>query len=71
MAGPIALINQGDIVRLDGDTEELFVRVRADEMAQRKSAWKRPELTLPRGTMRIASQIVRPLEEGALWWPRD
>lgn len=69
--GPIALINEGDIVRLDGDTEELFVRVRADEMAQRKSAWKRPELTLPRGTMRIASQIVRPLEEGALWWPRD
>lgn len=69
--GPIALINEGDTVRLDGDTEELFVRVRADEMAQRKSAWKRPELTLPRGTMRIASQIVRPLEEGALWWPRD
>lgn len=69
--GPIALINEGDIVRLDGDTEELFVRVRAEEMAQRKSAWKRPELTLPRGTMRIASQIVRPLEEGALWWPRD
>ena len=69
--GPIALINEGDIVRLDGDTEELFVRVRAEEMAQRKSAWKRPELTLPRGTMRIASQIVRPLEEGALWWPKD
>ena len=69
--GPIALINEGDTVRLDGDTEELFVRVRAEEMAQRKSAWKRPELTLPRGTMRIASQIVRPLEEGALWWPRD
>jgi dihydroxy-acid dehydratase len=69
--GPIALINEGDIVRLDGDTEELFVRVSADEMAQRKSAWKRPELTLPRGPMRIASQIVRPLEEGALWWPRD
>ncbi len=68
--GPIALINEGDIIRLDGDAEELFVRVRAEEMAQRKSAWKRPELTLPRGTMRIASQIVRPLEEGALWWPK-
>tara|TARA_B100000212_G_scaffold342575_1_gene330756 strand:- start:1303 stop:3102 length:1800 start_codon:yes stop_codon:yes gene_type:complete len=68
--GPIALINEGDIIRLDGDAEELFVRVGAEEMAQRKSAWKRPELTLPRGTMRIASQIVRPLEEGALWWPK-
>jgi len=69
--GPIALIEEGDIVRLDGDTEELFVRVSADEMERRKKAWKRPELTLPRGTMRIATQIVRPLEEGALWWPRD
>ena len=69
--GPIALIEEGDTVRLDGNTEELFARIDAEEMTRRKGAWKRPELTLPRGPMRIASQIVRPLEEGALWWPRD
>ncbi len=68
--GPIALIEEGDVIRLDGDTEELFVRVSAEEMVRRKQAWKRPQIELPRGTMRIASQIVRPLEEGALWWPR-
>ena len=67
--GPIALIREGDIIRLDGKTESLFVRVGADEMAERKRQWTRPELQLPRGPMRIASQIVRPLEEGALWWP--
>jgi dihydroxy-acid dehydratase len=69
--GPIALIEEGDIIRLDGNDEVLIVRVAADEMAQRKSQWQRPELQLPRGPMRIASQIVRPLAEGALWWPRD
>ena len=68
--GAIALIEEGDIIRLDGNDELLFVRVDAEEMAQRKSQWQRPELQLPRGPLRIASQIVRPLEEGALWWPR-
>lgn len=69
--GPIALIEEGDIIRLDGNNELLFVQVDADEIAQRQSQWQRPALQLPRGPMRIASQIVRPLAEGALWWARD
>ena len=68
--GPIALIEEGDIVRLDGDEETLFVRVGADAMERRRKAWTRPEIDLPRGPMRIAAQVVRPLAEGALWWPR-
>jgi hypothetical protein len=40
-------------------------------MARRRERWQKPEITLPRGPLRIAAQIVRPLEEGALWWPRD
>ena len=68
--GPIALIEEGDIVRLDGDEQALFVRVGAEEMARRRQAWDRPEIELPRGPMRIAAQVVRPLTEGALWWPR-
>lgn len=69
--GPIALIEEGDIVSLDGDAETLFVRVPPEEIKRRASQWKRPNIELPRGPMRIAAQVVRPLEEGALWWPRD
>jgi dihydroxy-acid dehydratase len=66
--GPIALIEEGDIVRLDGDAESLIVRVGREEMLSRSEKWVRPEIDLPRGPMRIAAQIVRPLAEGAIWW---
>jgi dihydroxy-acid dehydratase len=69
--GPIALVEEGDIICLDGNSEQLFVRVAAKEMERRKSQWTRPQIQLPRGPMRIAAQVVRPLSEGALWWPRD
>ena len=69
--GPIALIEEGDVVSLDGDAETLFVRVSPEEMERRSSQWKRPRIELPRGPMRIAAQVVRPLEEGAIWWPHD
>jgi dihydroxy-acid dehydratase len=67
--GPIALIEEGDVIRLDGDEESLIVRVGSDEMSKRRGRWVKPEIELPRGPMRIAAQIVRPLEEGAIWWP--
>ena len=69
--GPIALIEEGDVIRLDGDEESLIVRVGADEMSKRRNRWVKPEIELPRGPMRIAAQIVRPLMEGAIWWPRN
>ena len=69
--GPIALIEEGDTIRLDGDEESLTVQVGMEEMQTRAERWVRPEIELPRGPMRMASQIVRPLEEGAIWWPRS
>ncbi len=69
--GPIALIEEGDVIRLDGDEESLVALVSPEEMKRRSENWIRPQIDLPRGPMRIAAQIVRPLEEGALWWPRD
>lgn len=68
--GPIALVKEGDIICLDGDAESLVVRIGAEEMKQRAESWVKPEIDLPRGPLRIAAQIVRPLEEGAIWWPR-
>ena len=68
--GPIALIEEGDRISLDGDAESLFVHVPESEMKRRAAAWQKPTLELPRGPMRIAAQIVRPLAEGAIWWPQ-
>ncbi|MEE2753049.1 MAG: dihydroxy-acid dehydratase [Candidatus Latescibacterota bacterium] len=68
--GTIALIEEGDVIRLDGDKESLIVRVGSEQMRQRSENWVKPNIQLPRGPLRIAAQIVRPLEEGAIWWPR-
>ena len=69
--GPIALIEDGDSISLDGDAQTLFLNVSRDELKARAERWIRPELELPRGPLRIATQIVRPLAEGAIWWGRD
>lgn len=69
--GPIALIEEGDRISLDGDAESLFVHVSPDLMKERAAAWKKPSIELPRGPMRIAAQIVRPLAEGAIWWSKE
>ena len=69
--GPIALIEEGDRITLDGDDESLFVHVPTEEMKRRADAWEKPTIELPRGPMRIAAQIVRPLAEGAIWWPHE
>ena len=69
--GPIALIEEGDGIRLDGDEELLIVSVGADEMQERAERWVKPEIVLPQGPMRIAAQIVQPLEKGAIWWSGD
>lgn len=69
--GPIALVEEGDVIALDGDAESLVVQVGREAMQERRGRWEVPELELPRGPMRMAAQIVRPLEEGAVWWLRE
>ena len=68
--GPIALIEEGDHISLDGDAESLFVHIPTEEMTRRAAAWEKPTIELPRGPMRIAAQVVRPLAEGAIWWTK-
>jgi len=69
--GPIALIEEGDTISLDGEEESLYVEVAPEEMEKRSQQWQPPAIDLPRGPLRIAAQIIRPLAEGAIWWPRE
>ena len=69
--GPIVVVEDGDVISLDGEAESLTVKVPPSVMEERAKKWTRPKIELPRGPLRIAAQIARPLEEGAIWWPRD
>ncbi|HEV2000759.1 MAG TPA: dihydroxy-acid dehydratase, partial [Xanthobacteraceae bacterium] len=44
IGGPIALLNDGDIIELDADKGTLSVKLSAAELDKRRAAWKsRPE----------------------------
>ncbi|MCL4133007.1 UNVERIFIED_CONTAM: hypothetical protein GTU68_063657 [Idotea baltica] len=49
--GPIALVENGDIVTLDAVNNTIDVDVSDDEMAKRKEAWQAPALKAKRGTL--------------------
>src|SRR5699024_5928457 len=44
VGGPIALLEEGDVVTIDSDTQEIKVDVSDDIMARRRANWKAPDL---------------------------
>ena len=44
MGGPLALVQNGDIIRLDGPARSLDLLVDADEMARRKASLAQPPI---------------------------
>lgn len=51
VGGPIALVRDGDMIRIDADKLSIDVEVSDDELAIRKEAWVAPPLKYTRGTM--------------------
>lgn len=49
LGGPIALIQDGDLIELDVAARKLHLHVSEAELARRKSAWKPPEAKFERG----------------------
>lgn len=64
--GPLALIQNGDIVTIDADRNELSVAVSDAEMSKRKNAWKMPPYKATRGTLYKYIKNVRNASEGCV-----
>lgn len=71
VGGPIALIEDGDNIRIDAQNKEINVAVSADAMALRRSAWKRPESTVRRGALAKYRNEVSSASEGAVTIPPE
>ena len=69
VGGPIALIQDGDIITLDATTGEISVNVTDEEFARRKTAWKPRETEYGSGAIWKYSQLVGPARYGALTNP--
>ncbi len=64
--GPIALVQDGDIVTLDADKKLLSVAVSDSELAKRRAVWIAPALKATRGTLYKYIKNVKNASEGCV-----
>jgi dihydroxy-acid dehydratase len=64
--GAIGLIQQGDIITIDADKNELSVAVSEQELAQRKAQWTAPAYKVTRGTLYKYIKNVSPASQGCV-----
>ncbi len=64
--GPIALVQDGDIIEINIETRQLHLHVSAETLEQRKKTWQPLIKEVPFGFMRRYQKYVRPACEGAI-----
>ncbi len=64
--GPLALIQQGDQIIIDAETNSLDVEVSSEELGRRASLWKAPPLKATRGTLYKYIKSVKSATEGCV-----
>jgi dihydroxy-acid dehydratase len=66
VGGPIALVRDGDRIRIDAERNAIDVDVSTDELAQRRAAFVAPPLKARRGTLYKYIKNVKSASEGCV-----
>ncbi len=69
VGGPIGLLKDGDIIRIDAEKGTLEVEISEAEMARRHKAWKPRRHDFQSGTLWKYAQLVGDAEKGAVTHP--
>ncbi len=69
MGGPIALIEDGDLLVIDAESKEINVLVSDGELAKRRAGWRRPPSPVTRGVLAKYRNEVASASEGAVTIP--
>jgi dihydroxy-acid dehydratase len=69
VGGPIGLVRDGDIIRIDADAGRIELAVSDDEMAQRRTQWKPRAAHYGSGALWRYAQTVGGAERGAVVHP--
>jgi dihydroxy-acid dehydratase len=64
VGGPLAFVRNGDLIELDVEKRLLNLKISAEEMQKRKSAWKPPARKYERGYGAIFATHVKQADEG-------
>ena len=66
VGGPIALVEDGDVINLDVESRDLSVDVSENEMMKRKKSWSAPEPNYTRGVLGKYAKLVGTASKGAV-----
>ncbi len=64
--GPIALVQDGDIIAIDAKKRSIDLEVGEAELAKRRAGWRAPELKATRGTLYKYIKNVKSASEGCV-----
>jgi len=64
IGGPLALVRTGDMISLDVDKRTIDMNVSDDELARRRTAWKKPEPRYERGYGWMFTRHIKQANEG-------
>lgn len=65
--GPLAIVEDGDIIVIDVNEGRLELKVSDEEIAARLAKWKKPEKDIPRGYLRRYTKHVSSASRGAVY----
>ncbi len=66
VGGNIALVEDGDMIRIDAESNEIEVDLTAEELEVRKSKWTEPSLKVTGGTLYKYAKTVSSASEGCV-----
>ena len=65
--GPIALVEEGDLIRINIPEHKLELAVSDEELARRKAAWTPREPKVTTGYLKRYAKMVSSANKGAIW----
>ena len=66
VGGPIAFVENGDIVSMNADTKELILHISDEELSNRKKDWAAPEINVKNAFLRKYAKLVSSASIGAV-----
>ena len=66
VGGPIAFVQNGDIVSMDADTKELILHISDEELSSRKKDWIAPKINVKNAFLRKYAKLVSSASIGAI-----
>jgi dihydroxy-acid dehydratase len=64
--GTIALVNDGDLITIDAETNSIVLEVSEEELKRRKENWKAPNLKFERGVLYKYARTVSSASQGCV-----